>query len=130
MNLTNKRSFVHRANKRRTSESDIPDKFKVMAILKKHFGIITLTDEAIPTPSGHFDYRNPDLFDKQNQAVYELDGEVHGWGDEISVRERDQRKLDDYDKIGMKYYIINSAVTRGYSEDLVVSELKKQGLKL
>lgn len=122
-------SYRHRANKKRTSEIDIPDKFKVMKILKLRFGIITLTDEVVSTPGGYATYRKPDLFDKQHRRAFELDGEgVHGWGDQISLRERDWRKLTDYELIKLPYYTLNSAVTQGYDEELVVSELTKQGL--
>ena len=122
-------SFKHRANKNRTYEIDIPDKFRVMQILKDNFGIITLTDEIVETPGGYADYRKPDLLDKQHYQVYELDGEgVHGYGDEVSLRLKNKQKQDDYDRIKIKYYILNSAVTDGYDEELVVEELTKQGL--
>jgi hypothetical protein len=124
------KSHQHRANRNRTSESDIPDKFRVMAIIKKYFNIRTLTDEVIPIPKGYATYRQPDLLAKHpRRIVFELDGLVHGNGDEVSFRERDERKLNDYESIYQEYYVINSAVTDGYEESKVVTTLLEQGLR-
>ena len=63
------KSFIHRANRNRTSEIDIPDKFKVMKYIKNYFGIITLTDEVVETPGGYAQYRKPDLLAKRPRRI-------------------------------------------------------------
>lgn len=123
------KAHIHRANKKRTSESDIPDKFRVAKILKANFGIIALTDEIVQTPGGYASYRKPDLYSKDRRIAFELDGLIHGYGDEVSQREKDWRKLEDYKLIQLEHYVINSAVTNGYDKKLVITELIKQGLK-
>lgn len=123
------KAHIHRANKKRDSESDIPDKFRVAKILKDNFGIIALTDEVVLTPGGYANYRKPDLYNKTRKIAFELDGIIHGYGDEVSQREKDWRKLEDYKLIKLEHYVLNSAVTNGYAEDFVVSELIRQGLK-
>ena len=54
---------------------------------------------------------------------------MHGNGDEVSFRERDRRKLQDYSRIGLEHYVINSAVTEAYEESRVITELLNQGLR-
>lgn len=100
-----------------------------MKILKANYHIITLTDEVVSIPEGYATYRKPDLFSKSHQIAFELDGEgVHGWGEPISLREKDWRKLQDYKSINLEHYVLNSAVTEGYDEELIIKDLIRQGL--
>lgn len=102
-NITHKRSFVHAANKKRDSESDLMKKNRIKNILKKHFNLVALglmgdfvylrskkTNEALVTSMfetdltkeetfEQFQINKPDLFIKNHapQRIIELDGEIH-----------------------------------------------------
>ena len=126
------KAFVHRARKTKWTESpDIPDNFKIKRIVKEAFGLIFLTDEVIEIPAGGYhNYRRPDLYNKAEKIVVELDGEgfsgKHGWS-EIPTR-RDERKDSDYDLAGVRYVHINSSQTNGYEEKLVLKLLQDSGI--
>jgi len=131
MNPTNKRSYIHQANKNRTSESDIPDKFKVMEIIKENFGLYALTDEAIPIPNGIATHRKPDLIIKTTHPTYliELLGGVHGWEEEQPRQRMDIRKAADYTKLGSGYKVIELYEKDDfYAEERIVQELYEAGL--
>ena len=127
------KSYIHHARKTKWTESpDIDDNFKVKAVIKKYFKLIFLTDEVIEIPAGgFFNYRRPDLYNKAEKIVIELDGEGasgrHGWGDQLSTR-RDERKDEDYLRAGVKCVHVNSASTFGYREDLVLKILQDSGV--
>lgn len=102
-NITNKRSYVHAANKRRDSESDLMKKNRVKKLIKENFGLVALglmgdivylrdrkTNEASVVSSFEtdltkeetfqlFQVNKPDLFIKNHapQRIIELDGEIH-----------------------------------------------------
>ena len=126
------KSFVHRARKTKWSESpDIDQNFAVKGFIKKHFGIILLTDEVIQIPAGgYMNFRRPDLYNKKLKLVVELDGHgfsgKHGWG-EIKTT-KDERKDADYKLAGVKVCHVNSAQTDGYEEKLVIKILQDSGV--
>lgn len=129
-NDTNKKSFVHLANKNRTEESDIPDKFKVIKMLKRHFNLPCLTGEALPIP-GTERARFPDIFVKNhdpNLAIL-LHGGWHGYG-EIK-RKYDVKAADDYAKLapGVRLIEIYSEQTDGYSEEKIVEHMVALGFE-
>ena len=116
---------MHRARKNKWSESpDIPDTFKVKAIVKKHFNLIFLTEEVVKIPvGGYVNYRKPDLYNKERQIALELDGVgVHGFGD--LLREKDIRQNEDFSRAGVQVVRLNSAQTNGYEEDKIVEQLR------
>lgn len=128
-----KESWKHFANTKRTSEIDIPDKFKVINILRDEFDLHGLTDEALEIPGGIASARYPDLFIQaiEPQIAIELDGEgPHGNGDPIEMVHRDYKRGSDYQKLlpGIRLIIIYSAQTNGYQKDLVIEQLQKEGL--
>ena len=128
MRLTYKQAWEHLARSKQTSESDLDDKFKVIRILRNHFGLYGLTGEIIMI-NGEF-CRMPDLFIKDNPPIcVELDGFVHGNGEQISKRDKDVQRDKDYQSIGIKLVIINKEQTEGYSTDKVIKVLEENGLK-
>jgi hypothetical protein len=132
-NPTNKRSFIHKANKNRTSESDIPNKFKVMEIIKENFGLYPLTDEVLPIPEGGFaEVRMPDLLIKNCKPNYiiELVGPVHNPEKEHPARRIDIKKAADYARLGQDYKVVElwGGYKNEYSEEHVVSTLKEAGV--
>jgi len=131
MNPTNKKSYIHKANKNRTSESDIPAKFKVMEIIKCNFGLYPLTDEAIPIPDGIATHRKPDLIIKTTNPTYliELLGGIHGWEKEQPRRRIDILKAIDYATLGKGYEVIEVYENDdSYAEERVIKELYEKGL--
>jgi len=133
MNPTNKRSHIHRANKNRTSESDIPAKFKVMEIIKENFGLYPLTDEVIPIPNGIATHRSPDLTIKTTTPTYliELLGGVHGWEKENPLRLKDIQKLEDLAKLGSEYKLIELwEEDDHYEKTRIIVELYEAGLPI
>jgi len=108
MNPDKKRTHIHRANKNRTSESDIPAKFKVMEIIKENFGLYALTDQHISIPNGIATYRSPDLTIKTTTPTFliELLGGVHGWEEENPLTLKDHEKCEDYEKVGEEYKVL------------------------
>jgi hypothetical protein len=124
LNLTNKRAFVHLANKNRDEESDIPDKFRVMKILRKHFKLPCLTGEALEIPGKNY-ARYPDIFVKNYdpQLAILLHGGWHGYGEE--VKEYDLRARADYKLLepGVNLIEIYAAQTDQYSEKKIVEHM-------
>lgn len=111
-NLTNKRSYVHQANKNREESSDLGKKWRIVKLLKKHFEIIALgmvdeffycrdrsTNEFIidrslnetPEQQKHqmlarYQINKIDLFIKTTlpHRIIEIDGLEHGLFDQIT----------------------------------------------
>ena len=132
-NTTKKKLFVHRANRNRTSESDIPAKFRVIGYAKKHFGLRGLTDEVIKIPDGAASYRRPDILFKPQERtqgfVILLHGGIHGSGDEVSTRGKDVAALEDYAKANMLVMELYAELTENYSEDFVIRAFQLLGFQ-
>ena len=128
MNLTNKKSWVHLANKKRTSESDIPDKFRVIGYLKRHFGLPCLTGEALVIP-GYNRARYPDIFVKNHNPhlAILLHGGWHGYGE--LPKDYDVKASIDYARLapGVRLIEIYAAQTDQYSEEGIVAHMEKEG---
>lgn len=127
-NDTGKKSFVHLANKNRTEESDIPDKFRVMKYLKRHFNMPCLTGEAFKIPGKNY-ARYPDIFIKNyhpNIAIL-LHGGWHGYGE--IIREYDVKAAVDYELLPMKLIEIYAAQTDDYSEEKIVEHMVALGFE-
>jgi len=133
MNPDKKRSHIHRANQNRTSESDIPDKFKVMEIIKENFGHYPLTGEEVPIPNGIATKRSPDLVIKTTTPIFliELLGGIHGWEKENPLRLKDIQKLEDLAKLGSEYKLIELwEEDDHYDEIRIMMELWRAGLPI
>ncbi len=93
--ITNKRSFVHRANRNRVEETDMPIKMRLLNYFNKN-GVHFLLDEKIPVlgMDNRMWYKLPDLYEKSNKMVIEIDGPVHGDGENVTRKTVD--KMVDY----------------------------------
>src|SRR5690348_1415098 len=110
MRLTYKEAFVRLANKKRDGELDMVDKFKVIRTLRNYFGLYGLTGEVLMIDGESC--RMPDIFIKNRPPiVIELDGGIHGMGDQISKRDKDVVRDKDYEDLGIKLVIINKELT-------------------
>jgi hypothetical protein len=123
-------SYENKARKNQTYEKDITDKFKLIRILKTHFGLTGLTGEAIFIRDNR--YRLPDVFVKSHvpMLAIELDGPIHGNGDPISKLKQDTEREADYDScFGIKLIVINKQLTNGYDSKDMISVLEYNGIK-
>ena len=104
------RSWEHRANRLRdgrNSDADNLDKLQYESSLK---GYHTFQDK-------HIAGRNPDLlikYDNQN-IVIELDGPIHGYGDESSESKQTKSRNEDYEKQSILIITINEEWCKMYN---------------
>ena len=93
--ITNKRSFVHRANRNRVEETDMPIKSRLLQYFNKK-GVHFLLDEKIPILGldNRMGYKLPDLYEKNDKLVIEIDGPVHGDGESVTRKTVD--KMTEY----------------------------------
>ena len=128
MRFTKTEAYSHRANLNRLGEQDLGDKFNVIRVLRNYFGLNGLTGEILMIDSESC--RMPDILIKGRPVmVIELDGGVHGMGDQISKRSKDVDRDKDYEIIGVKLVIINKEITNGYETKKVIKVLEENGLK-
>ena len=128
VNLTNRRSFMHRARKSDGYQGDEDDKQRVISIIVKFFGIHCVRSDLIDVG---LNGRIPDLRSTDTNPVYyiELDGEYHGFGDELTTSQKTERRNREYEEKGLELIVINKAQTNGYEEKKVIDLLLQQGLK-
>ena len=95
MNINKKRSYIHKANRSRSEESDMPLKMRIQQYFNK-LGVYFLTDKKLELtkPYSFTSYRLPDLYEKNNELIIELDGPVHGNGEIVTKKTVD--KMEDY----------------------------------
>ena len=95
MNINKKRSYIHKANRSRSEESDMPLKMRIQQYFNK-LGVYFLTDKKLELtkPYSFTSYRLPDLNEKNNELIIELDGPVHGNGEIVTKKTVD--KMEDY----------------------------------
>ena len=126
MKINKNRSWIHYRNKQRDSESDTDDKFKIIDILRRNFSLYGLTGEMVLLDGGR--YRLPDIFIKKDRIVIELDGGIHGFGDDITKNESDYARDSDYHNNNYRLIVINKEITDGYQEEKVLKILKGYNL--
>lgn len=124
--LTKTLAYEHIAKKKQVGEKDIIDKFDVIKLLKSEFNLIGLTGEPIFIPeSVPVQYhRMPDITILEKNIVIELDGEIHGNGDEVTARSKDLNREPEYKRAGFRLIVINKEDTQGYKKDLVLKILE------
>jgi len=127
MKITGKKAWIHKARKEREGEVDIPEKFKLIKILRDHFGMSGTTDDVIVSPSGPL---YPDVLVKRHepQIAFELDGLYHGLGDDITTSTGTYKRNSKYAEVDVKLVIINRAVTE-YDDGLIIEALEAHGLE-
>ena len=85
-NLTNKKSFVHRAFRKASEEPDVQIKREIKKVMAENFKIYLLEGEKIQTENG---YRRPDLIDKKRKLIIEIDG---SWHDTMKGQRHDEKR--------------------------------------
>ncbi len=120
MNFEKKSSYIREAQKNQISENDIPDKFKVIKILKEN-GLTGLTDMLLIFHKdssqfiGAFNHSNlkgkmykfhrPDVWVNAKDLVIEIDGYgIHGEDEYASEQTIERNKL--YLKSGLKLIVL------------------------
>jgi len=119
-----KKSFIHKARKERNDPVDTPEIWKLIRILRDYFGLVGLTGEVFKTLEGLV---YPDVYNKSHQIAFELDGEYHGYGDDISTSDGTWKRNSRYKSANIKLIIINKAATH-YSDKAIIEVLETHGL--
>ena len=128
MRFTKTQAYEHRAKLNRTGENDITEKFHIILILREKFGLHGLTGEVVKIDEES--YRLPDILIKGTKPIIiELDGEIHGMGDEISKRQKDVERDSDYSTNGYKLIILNKQLTNDYQTNEIIKLFEQRGLK-
>lgn len=119
---------VSRAMQSWSDDGDINEKFRLIRILKEVFGLYGLTGEHLTTLEG--EWIKPDVFVKSSepQIAFELDGDIHGLGDDITTTDSTWKRNERYAKLSVKLIIINEALTK-YEDQEIIEVLKLHGLK-
>jgi hypothetical protein len=124
------KSWIHRANKLREVNTDFEKVSKIQDYLNKH-GYHSLQGMTLITHENKI--RHPDLLMKIGEFTIpiELDGSIHGYGDEVSESEQTKQRNDDY----KSFYtiIINEAMCeeRGISyQEYALRKVKQLEKKL
>ena len=103
-NLTNKKSYVHRAFRRASEEPDVQIKREIKKAMAETYQIYLLEDEKIQTENG---YRRPDLIDRNKKLIIEIDG---SWHDTTKGQRHDEKRNDDYKKLGFHCIVIHEGI--------------------
>lgn len=106
MNL--KKQFIHQANKKRIQPNDFDKISEVQSILTE-LGYASFTSQTLYSNKFIARERHPDLLINLNGEMIplELDGSVHGSGDEISETLQTKYRNDDYFRAGFLPIILN-----------------------
>lgn len=144
MKIEGKRSFIHQANKNRSSESDLERKARISSILRRHFklpcifsGCIYLRDRQtnevifeyldsyVPNLSNpefwaKYQINLPDIWIKSAypNRIIELDGPRHDPLDKKDLKRNENYKLGGFTEEAGTYVILNQ-----YEENLNETEL-------
>lgn len=120
--------YVSRAMQSWSDDGDINEKFRLIRILRERFGLYGLTGERLTTLEG--EWIKPDVFVKSSepQIAFELDGDIHGLGDDITTTDSTWKRNERYAKLNVKLIIINEALTK-YEDQEIIEVLKLHGLK-
>ena len=103
-NLTNKKSYVHRAFRKATEEPDVQIKREIKKVMADNFKIYFLEGEKIQTENA---FRRPDLIDKSKKLIIEIDG---SWHDTMKGRRHDEKRNYDYQKLGFRCIVIHEGI--------------------
>lgn len=142
MNFSGTMSFIRQAQRKQTSESDIPDKFKVIDILRKHH-VYGLTGEVlyfdretgkrifVPTDQQNLIIHKPDVFIKPDYVI-EIDGwGTHGGNDELTRTVKTRERNTHYLSACLKLTIIDKETLRVLDvnwHDYLKQDLRSYGL--
>jgi len=129
VSITRRRGWIHKARKDIDYEGDTMDKQKLINILWEHFRISAIRPEPVMTLQNKPIYPDIKTTNLVEAIYFEMDGEYHGWGDEMTTTDYTYRKQQAYEQLGLKMITINKAATNGYDTDLIIELLETWGLK-
>lgn len=128
MRMDKQQAWQHLAVRKRFGEKDLWEKFHVIDILRREFGLFGLTGEILMIDDSSC--RLPDILIKTSPLIIiELDGGYHQWNEPIAKLDKDVNRDSDYLEKGVKLIIINEDDTDGYENDKVIKVLEDNGLK-
>lgn len=151
LKIEGKRGFIHKANKERSSESDLLRKSRIATILRKHFGLpcifsgciymrdrltneITFEylDPYVPNLSkpefwAQYQINLPDIWVKSRtpQRIIELDGPRHDPLDKKDLKRNENYALGGFTEKAGTYVILNQ-YEENLPEDEIVPILSKK----
>ena len=129
MNITGKRSYIHRARRSDDYSSDEDDKQFLINLLWSEFHIACIRGEPFLGYDGKRVYPDVKTTNYDPVTYFELDGEYHGFGDHITKTKKTQRRDDRYIRAGNNLIVINKADTNDYDKHEVIKLLQSFGLK-
>ena len=124
--MTKPGRFINEAKKHQEDEGDLEEKFRVIFLLKKYFGLHGLTGEAIAIPRTGW-ARFPDVFipahDPQIAILLHGDAPFH------TERGRKEKGVEaDYESAGVKLIVIWESTTK-YKSEAILHVLDDAGLE-
>lgn len=127
MNITNKRSFIHKARKSQNYKYDDDEKQMLINVLWKHFKIASV--RAAPIMQDDKILMVPDVVTTNHspKIYFELNGLGHGWDEFPSSRTWEKRHL--YETLELNCHEIWSDEKGKYNPKLIIERLKVLGLQ-
>lgn len=117
-----KKQYIHQAQRKQETATDLDDRFRVIYLLKEVYDIAAISSHPVWIERTKW-YRDPDVWIPLKQTAIDLHGEVHGDGETLSRKDLD--RIEDYQSEKIKYIIIWKAKTNGYSREGILKELDK-----
>jgi len=124
VSITGKRSYIHASRKSDNYKGDENDKQFLIDLLWSEFGIAAIRPEPIMTYSGKPRFADVKSTNTNPVLFFELDGEYHGYGDEITTSRGTWERNYDYEQLGHKLLVINKADTNDYNKKKVLARLQ------
>jgi len=126
-NLTNRYSYVHKARKSDNYKSDEEDKQNFINLMWDCFRIACIRGDAFMGFDGKTVLPDVKTTNYSPETYFELDGEYHGSGDDVSTTDKTWRRNARYDKAALRMIAINKADTNGYEPKKVLKILAMNG---
>ena len=126
---TGKKEWIHRARRSDNYGGDDDDKQILIDILRDNFGIHSVRGDVVHTIRNTVRYPDVTTTDYLPTLYLELDGEYHGFGDDISTSNGTFRRNKDYEDLGYRLIVINKLDTDGYNKRKIVALLKAHGIR-
>jgi len=129
MNISGKRSYIHKARKSDNYSSDEEDKQMLIDLLWSEFHIAAIRPEFFVAHDGVRilpDVRTTNHPD--GTFYFELDGEYHGAGD-ITTSDKTWRRNHRYEESNKNLIVINKEDTNGYEKNKIMEILRGRGFR-
>jgi len=117
-----KKQYIHEAQRKQETATDLDDRFRVIYLLKEVYDIAAISSHPVWIERTKW-YRDPDVWVPLKNTAIDLHGEVRGDGETLSRKDLD--RIEDYQSEKIKYIIIWKAKTNSYSREGILKELDK-----